>query len=195
MLERPRRDVILSRGVAVPWDAVPSSLFDKDTMTDLIISRQALPVTPVMSAILSVMECWGRKKCTAWYHRVVDFLAFLCREKQRMSDSFIMYQCIEFRLNSLATECFGRDLGILEYNTLLDGFRLSFEMDFFGAVGMPRTDLAGIFFKLAVRSFHFIQDVADASHSIAAPVVVSSAAPVVVSSSSDTVVSSFPVSP
>ena len=86
----------------------------------------------------------------------------------------------------MADEVFGRHLHYLELNTLLQGWSASFQMDVH-STGMPWRH-GDRFFKLAVRSFHFVEDVAheELSAMIATPAVV---VPVVPSSVPSFVVS------
>ena len=190
LMEEPARGANMT-----PWcRAVPSSLFSQDTSTHLLVTMQALPATPVMSEILDVrMDCWGRKNCNMWYQSVLQYLVSLCKSPTAMTVSQydIMHRCIGYRIESLSTECFGRTLSFSEYMTLMDAWSLSFDMDYY-AEGTPKQNQ---FFKLAVRSFHFVRDVADEERASAAASAAGAFTPDVAPSSSTSSSSVALVSP
>lgn len=140
------------------WYAVPSSLFHPDTTTSLVVSMQAIPVTPVMCRILDVMERWGSSVSSSWYHRVNDYLAFLCSNRVSLSTYFLMKRIIEFEVESMTSATFGRSLSYGESVTLMEGWIEAFDIDW-SSTGMLHDD-GDKFFHLAMRSFQYVKDVA-----------------------------------
>ena len=68
------------------WKPVPSSAFSNDTVTYLIITKQALPAPPVVGEVLEVMECWGKSYDLVWYNRVIGYLGYLLSNGFQLSN-------------------------------------------------------------------------------------------------------------
>ena len=73
---------------------IPSVCLNKQTQMQLLISLQALPATREMDDIIEYMECWGRQEDAVWYHKVIDWLAFTCREGIKRESLDLSYDCI-----------------------------------------------------------------------------------------------------
>ena len=89
------------------WQAVRSSLFDSNTVTHLIITKQALPVPKEMSMILDLMEYWGREIDSEWYYRVIDYCAFVALEKHNLSYENLLHHCLEFKVDLMLVASVG----------------------------------------------------------------------------------------
>ena len=83
------------------WCTVPTNAFECNTVTHLIITKQALPVPHDMSDIVEVMESWGSVD-VEWYNRVVDYLGYLCSNGFHLSREDLAHHSIELRVDLMA---------------------------------------------------------------------------------------------
>ena len=63
----------------VKWRPVPAISFNNDTVTYLIVSKQALPVPASIAEVLDVMEGWGKSYDIVCYNCVVAYMGYLLR--------------------------------------------------------------------------------------------------------------------
>ena len=82
-MERKQHTGYIGRVDGVPmeatkWKAIPSNVFDNNTVTHLIITKQALPAPQDVVEVIELMECWGKSLDAKWYNRVLDYLGYLC---------------------------------------------------------------------------------------------------------------------
>ena len=154
LMKRARR--VQSTAIGTDWEALPSSMFDADTMTYLLVSRQALPATRDMAKILDTMESWGRGVSDMWYLRTVDYLGFLCEEKHELGCQQLMRHCIAFRVNTLLVEeAFAKmTITLDQYDALLDNFECFFDDSYCYSTKCFR--------ELCAGSFFFIRESVDA---------------------------------
>jgi hypothetical protein len=80
---------------------VPSKAFKDSTVQRMILTKEALPLPPIMCHIARYMECWGRGVSTIWHHRVLDTLCFFMQEGMALSDEAVLHDCVEFRIRHM----------------------------------------------------------------------------------------------
>jgi hypothetical protein len=78
--------------------SLPSRVLSKETVTSLIIGKEALPVPFVLNEIMDFMERWGRGEDNVWYRQVVDWVGFVCNEGIKQDYLGIAYDCIALRV-------------------------------------------------------------------------------------------------
>ena len=106
------------------WKPVPSNAFSNDTVTYLIVTKQALPVPPVVGEVLEVMECWGKALDGLWYNRVVDYLAYLCYNGFELNKQTILHHAIEFKVHLMLQHLEDDDV---RFDTVMEDFNEWFE--------------------------------------------------------------------
>ena len=107
----------------VKWRPVPAVAFNNDTVTYLIVSKQALPVPASIAEVLDVMEGWGKSYDIVWYNRVVAYMGYLLCNGFELSREFIVQHAIEFKVNMMAQDS---SAGV-PYNIVIEDFALWFE--------------------------------------------------------------------
>ena len=100
-----------------PLEAVLSSSFDKDTLQHLLLSKQAMPLTPSMSDIMDWMSSWGRSKSNTWYEDVVELFMFYCQEKIPVSDKRLVEDVISLKVKEQCHRAFAVGETIFIANT------------------------------------------------------------------------------
>ena len=73
---------------------LPSMSLDKPTLNHLIVTQQAWPLPTDMGDIIDYMEWQGRSEDAVWYHNVVDWIAFICREGIKRDHLGLLYDCV-----------------------------------------------------------------------------------------------------
>ena len=86
---------------------LPSISLDKPTLNHLVMTQQAWPLPADMSEIIDYMECWGRGEDRVWYHNVVDWIAFICREGIKRDHLGLLYDCVALRVKRIIDEELG----------------------------------------------------------------------------------------
>jgi hypothetical protein len=130
------------------YTAIPSSCIDEGLVQYLIITKQVLPIPPVMERIMDWMYCWGRAIDGHWYNKVVDWLHFLVVNKIHLSDNIVLRDCVEYRVRSMI-RTMHTNLQQHLCNMLIVEWRHYFNNEYANG----HVD----FFKLSVRSMGFVQ--------------------------------------
>ena len=102
-----------------PWKAISSRTFENDTVTHLIVTKQAIPLPPDMSEIMDTMAVWGEKYDVEWHHRVVDYLAFLCTDNHQFDRQHLFHHCLEYMIDLMLQKRFGY-LPMPQINAFMD---------------------------------------------------------------------------
>ena len=104
-LEKTRRAFypkwIILRDHGHSYVTLPSSSLDRPTLTHLIITKQAWPLSPFMDEILDHMECWGREEDGKWYRKVLNWISHICAEGIRRDNLGLLYDCIALRVRDI----------------------------------------------------------------------------------------------
>ena len=130
LMERKKHTGYLGRvnGIAMEattWRCIPSNAFENDTVTYLIMTKQALPVPQDIGAIIEVMECWGKALDSEWYNRVVDYLGYLCWNGFELPREELVHHTIEFRVHLIARRRPG-----VPYTIVMDRFDAFFRTSY-----------------------------------------------------------------
>lgn len=86
------------------YTAIPSKCLNDDLVQYLIVSKEALPVPPLMSTVLDWMHCWGRGQDIEWHHKVVDWIHLLLSQHIHVCDRLVVRDCVEFRVRHVLRE-------------------------------------------------------------------------------------------
>ena len=92
---------------------LPSISIDKPTLNHLVVTQQAWPLPAEMGNIIDYMECWGRGEDAVWYHNVVDWIAFICREGIKRDYLGLLYDCVALRVRRLIEQDMGSQVTAL----------------------------------------------------------------------------------
>ena len=71
------------------------------------MTLQAWPLPADMGEIIDYMECWGRGEDAVWYHNVVNWIGFICREGIKRDRLGLMYDCVALRVRMLIEQNMG----------------------------------------------------------------------------------------
>ena len=86
---------------------LPSISINKATLNHLVMTQQAWPLPADMSKIIDYMEGQGRAEDVVWYHNVVDWIAFICREGIKRDRIGLLYDCVALRVRRLIEQHMG----------------------------------------------------------------------------------------
>lgn len=127
--------------------AIPSSSFDRPTFIHLIVTRQALPLTPQMDQVMDWMDSWGRGISSVWYDHVVDLFCLHLEEETFISNEILLKEVVYLHMEKMVWDHFlaGDDLG----HYILDEWHAYFNQVFHHSTKD--------FFYLATKSIFFVR--------------------------------------
>ena len=100
----PCYEILCNQGEHI---AIPSSCGEDKVVQYQIVTKQALPVPPLISNILDRMYCWGRVQDQLWYYRVVDWIHFLLPSNVHISDRrIILRDCAKDRIRNMVHQTY-----------------------------------------------------------------------------------------
>lgn len=135
--------VVFQRGPHFPH---LSCCLDKDTVQDVTMKQQGMPLPPDPSNVMDGMEVWGRNVSPLWHHQVMNYMMNLFETKRRNSQAVVFFDCVKFEVeNVLADNFMGNDNGHVSVSEQWAVF--------FGDLYQCREK---DFYFLAVRSLQFI---------------------------------------
>ena len=67
-------------GVEVQYFPVLTSTLPSNTVLELIMNEDALPLTPLLAEIMDSMFIWGNGKSSTWYNDTVELFAYLLED-------------------------------------------------------------------------------------------------------------------
>ena len=113
--------------------AIHTSSLDKDTVTHLIVSGQALPVPQDYCDVLDVLDWWGRRISQSWYESVVEMMYCDLYNGQKVDRGCLFKNCISFHMNDMADDAVGLDRSwiILCWHNFFDHTYMYDTKDFF----------------------------------------------------------------
>lgn len=124
---------------------IPSKAFNDDTVQHMILTKEALPLPPIMCHIARYMECWGRGVSTIWHHRVLDELRLFLQEGMAVSDEKVLHDCVKIRIWQMVGS---RIDNLQEVQNIIDQWSA-----YFSVLYKKGTQN---FFQLARLSFHYV---------------------------------------
>lgn len=127
--------------------ALSTSCFDKNTVTQLILSKQCYPVPPPMEDMLNVLYNCGRHQDKRWYHQVLDWFYWLLKNGREFNGQKIAQDSIEYRVQSVLRKQIGMHDQL--YETIMEAWMTWFDSTY---------NMEGIkcYYYLSVASEHFV---------------------------------------
>lgn len=125
---------------------IPSSAFSKKTATNLIATRQAIPLTPDMDEVMECMDCWGRNVNHVWYELTLNVLEEYLLRDEGVKRELLFLHVILIRIRGVVNRY---DFPVATKEGLINEW-----MEFYGNLYDYTTK---DFYELALRSFQFIR--------------------------------------
>ena len=111
-----------------------TSSLENDTVTLLIVTRQALPLPQDYCDVLDCMDWWGRRISQRWYEVVLEMMFLDLSSGQKVDRECLFKNCISFRMNEMVNEAINVDPAwlMLCWHNLFDNTYMYDTKDFFG---------------------------------------------------------------
>jgi len=145
---------IVHAGPLPSWKAVPTSVFDKGTVQQLIVSGQALPAPREMCDILDCVDYWGRALDPEWYFKMVELMASWCSDGFAPNTELLLGQCIQMRVRRMLDQYSGMPWLDGTHGSELEVKWLAFFLEEFHDRGHSNSK---DFYQLCVVSIHFVE--------------------------------------
>ena len=158
--------IITSKGnVTVPRKETPlavvlSSSFDKETLRHLLLSKQAVPLSPAMEKVMDWMYCWGRSKSRRWYDETIELFSFYCHEKIPICERELFFEVIAIKIRQDIHDSYVHTdlIGWMTYNEWVDYFNFYYD------------NCSTHFYDLTTKSIWYVRDRCDTTLEAVSPV-------------------------